>query len=286
MMIKGVDVSKHQGNIKIQAIKNAGFDFAILRGGYTGYGAGRTKAKDNQYDRLYKEAKDLNFPIGVYYYSCAKTFNEGVAEAKFLYDNCLKGKTFEYPIYIDVEDATWQAKDKKGVTEAIIGFCSTLKMLGFMAGVYASLYWFNSKIDTKRLENHTKWVASWSNNKPNFNYSKFDLWQNSDNGRVGSIRVDTNYCFTDLTKAIKEGGFNGYTAKATKTAIKDDNEKKPKSNKAKKVKSPKTQKYEVKKGDTLSAIAKRYNTTVDKLVKHNKIKNRDLIYVGQIIEIV
>lgn len=39
--------------------------------------------------------------------------------------------------------------------------------------------------------------------------------------------------------------------------------------------------YTVKKGDTLSAIAKKYKTTVTKLVKDNKIKNANLIVVGQ-----
>ena len=39
--------------------------------------------------------------------------------------------------------------------------------------------------------------------------------------------------------------------------------------------------YEVKSGDTLSKIAKQYNTTVDKIVKDNNIKNKDLILVGQ-----
>lgn len=43
--------------------------------------------------------------------------------------------------------------------------------------------------------------------------------------------------------------------------------------------------YTVVKGDTLWAIARRYNTTVDELVKINNIKNRNLIYVGQKIKI-
>jgi len=42
--------------------------------------------------------------------------------------------------------------------------------------------------------------------------------------------------------------------------------------------------YTVKKGDTLSAIAKRYGTTVDALLKANpNIKNPNLIKVGQVI---
>ena len=43
--------------------------------------------------------------------------------------------------------------------------------------------------------------------------------------------------------------------------------------------------YTVKSGDTLSYIAYKYNTTVDKLVSLNNIKNRDLIYVGQKIRV-
>ena len=43
--------------------------------------------------------------------------------------------------------------------------------------------------------------------------------------------------------------------------------------------------YRVKKGDTLSKIAKKYGTTVEKLAKDNKIKNPNLIYRTQLIKI-
>lgn len=48
---------------------------------------------------------------------------------------------------------------------------------------------------------------------------------------------------------------------------------------------PKNETYTVKKGDTLSAIAIKYKTTVAKLVKDNNIKDPNLIYVGQKIKI-
>lgn len=41
--------------------------------------------------------------------------------------------------------------------------------------------------------------------------------------------------------------------------------------------------YKVKKGDTLSAIAKKYNTTVSKLVEINNISNPNYIVVGQVL---
>ena len=43
--------------------------------------------------------------------------------------------------------------------------------------------------------------------------------------------------------------------------------------------------YTVKSGDTLSAIAKEKNTTVDAIAKKNKINNVNLITVGQVLEI-
>ena len=43
--------------------------------------------------------------------------------------------------------------------------------------------------------------------------------------------------------------------------------------------------YTVKSGDTLSAIAKEKNTTVDAIAQKNKISNVNLITVGQVLEI-
>ena len=43
--------------------------------------------------------------------------------------------------------------------------------------------------------------------------------------------------------------------------------------------------YTVKSGDTLSRIAEKYNTTVEKLAEKNKIKDIHLIYVDQVLVI-
>lgn len=43
--------------------------------------------------------------------------------------------------------------------------------------------------------------------------------------------------------------------------------------------------YTVKAGDTLSAIAKKYNTTVAKLALLNNIQNVNLIRVGQVLTV-
>lgn len=43
--------------------------------------------------------------------------------------------------------------------------------------------------------------------------------------------------------------------------------------------------YTVKKGDTLSGIAKRFNVKVDDLVKWNGIKDKNLIRIGQVLQV-
>lgn len=43
--------------------------------------------------------------------------------------------------------------------------------------------------------------------------------------------------------------------------------------------------YTIKKGDTLTSIAKKHNTTVDALASTNNIKNKNLIYTGNTLQI-
>ena len=109
--MKGLDISSYQNGISLDKIKNAGYEFLILRAGFTGYGTGVSYNKDNQFENFYDQAKSKNIPVGAYWYSCANTYDKGVAEARYMYENCLKGKQFEFPIYIDVEDTHHQVNN-------------------------------------------------------------------------------------------------------------------------------------------------------------------------------
>lgn len=59
----------------------------------------------------------------------------------------------------------------------------------------------------------------------------------------------------------------------------------PKYSAMSKSKTSSTITYTVKRGDTLSAIAKKYGTTVKAIAAENRIKNVNLIYVGQKLKI-
>jgi GH25 family lysozyme M1 (1,4-beta-N-acetylmuramidase) len=268
MEVKGFDISQWESNFSFSTVKNSEYKFAILRGGYTGYGKNRTKNKDTSFEKFYKDAKENGIAVGAYYYSCANDYSFGRSEAEFFYENCLKGKTFEYPVYIDVEEKRWQRNNKKGVTDAIIAFCETLEDKGFYVGVYSSTSWFKDCIDTARLKDYTKWLADWRKTKPDFVWPGTHMWQNSNLLQLGGDTVDSDICYINFPSIIKSCGLNGFS--------KQPNE--PTSDK-------KDVYYTVQKGDTLSGIAKKYNTTVSEIARKNNIKNVNLIYPGQVFKI-
>lgn len=217
----GIDISAYQAGINLSQAKSEGVTFAILRAGYTGYGNGISKAKDSQFETFYSQCKSLGIPVGAYWFSCANTYQKGVDEANWLYENCLKGKQFEYPIYTDVEEDGGgrhylSGSGKAGVTAGIKGFCETLEAKGYYAGVYASSSWFNTYIDASIPSRFDCWVANWGSANPS--NPPHGLWQFG--GETNKIRsnkvagrtVDQNYSYKDypgIMKQYSKNGFNG-----------------------------------------------------------------------------
>ncbi len=267
---KGLDISNYQNGINFDAMKNSGMEFLILRAGFTGWGTGVSYNKDNCFENFYNQAKSRNIPVGAYWYSCANTYEKGRAEAEYMYNNCLVGKQFEYPIWIDVEEDRHQRVGKTAVANAIKGFCEYLEAKGYYVGIYANSNYFNNYIDTASLTRYDKWLAVWGNTKPIFKYGDYGMWQNSSNGNVGGYRVDTNIAYKDYPTIIKNAGLNGYS-KSNKNSILQPTQT--------------VTTYIVKAGDTLSQIATKYGTTYQELARINNIPNPNLIHVGQVLTI-
>lgn len=210
--MKGIDISRYQAGLDLSILKNNGLDFAIIRAGFTGWGTGVNYNKDTSFEKFYIQAKNLGIPVGAYWYSCANTKEKGIAEANFMYENCLKGKQFEYPIYIDVEDSHHQVGNKKEVTDAIVGFCETLENLGYYVGIYASdISGFKDKMNLAELNDYDKWVARYGS-KPSY-VDVYGMWQYTSTGKLNGYNgnIDMNESYKDYPNIIKSKGFNGYT---------------------------------------------------------------------------
>ena len=260
--MKGLDISSYQSGINFDAIKSAGIEFLILRAGFTGWGTGVNYNKDKCFEHFYNQSKSHNIPVGAYWYSCANTYAKGIAEARYMYENCLKGKQFEFPIYIDVEDTHHQVNNKRGVTDAIIGFCEYLENLGYYVGIYASdISGFKDKMYINELTAYDKWVAHYGS-EPKY-VKKYGMWQSTSSGRINGYNgnLDGDVAYKDYSSIMKNIGLNGFP--------------KSSANKSNEIV------YTVKSGDTLSSIAKRYNTTYQKIANDNNISNPNLIYPNQ-----
>lgn len=312
--MKGLDISSYQKGINFDIIRSADIEFLIIRAGFTGWGTGVNYNKDSCFENFYKQAKEVNIPVGAYWYSCANTKEKGIAEARFMYENCLKGKQFEFPIYIDVEDTHHQVNNKRGVTDAIIGFCEYLENLGYYVGIYASdISGFQDKMYLNELNVYDKWVARYGS-EPKY-VSQYGMWQSTSSGKINGYNgnLDCNISYKDYSSIIKNKGLNGFSKSSTNNTqninpldnysdeelatkvingeFGNGNERKQKlgnryqnvqnivnnrlSNKSNEII------YIVKSGDTLSSIAKRYNTSYQKIANDNNISNPNLIYPNQ-----
>lgn len=280
-MKKGIDISKYQAGIDLNNIKNNGYDFVIIRAGYTGWGDGESKAVDPSFEEFYSKAKSAGLGVGAYYFTIATSYNEGVDEANWLYNNCLKGKQFDYPIYIDVEDDTGKKyylrnAGKNATTQGIKGFCETLENLGYYVGIYASdISGFKEMMNINDLTSYDKWVARYGK-KPEY-VTEYGMWQTTSSGKVNGYNgnLDLNEAYKDYPSIIKSNGLNGYSKDGTSSNIHQINTD---------TTSSKTV-YTVVSGDTLSGIAGRYGTTYQKLAEYNGIADPNKIYPGQQIKI-
>lgn len=316
--IKGIDVSHWQGTIDWNKVKAACIKFAIIKAGGSDAGA----YTDSKWEENYKGAKTAGIPIGAYYFvgkDCV-TAAAGKADAeRFL--KILKGKQLEYPVYMDNEaqPASAKAGITEATIAFCETMESAGYFVGIYGSAVSG---FKERMDDSKLTAYAHWVAqyaskcTYSGQYGIWQYSS----KGSVDGISGN--VDLDYGYIDYPSIIKSGGFNGYTKAASDTdksdkitpAVPD----KSVAELAQEVISGRwgngtarkdaltaagydysaiqamvnellakdTVKtavwYTVRSGDTLSAIARKYGTTVSAIQKLNPtlIKNINLIITG------
>ncbi len=196
----GIDVSSYQGDIDWKAVADSrNIDFAMIRVGYRGYGSEGKLDTDSRYEDNLKGAQENKVPMGVYFFTEAINYDEGVEEANYVL-SLIEDYNVTYPVVIDTEyvnDSNARANDisNSDRTDAIVGFCETIKAAGHTPMIYASRNWFVQNMDIDRLGEYELWVAQYAN-VPYFPY-KFTGWQYTYEGSVPGIEapVDINVWF-------------------------------------------------------------------------------------------
>lgn len=211
----GIDVSDYQGVIDWAKVAAAGKKFAILKA---------VSTKNSQlyiqtyWESNYAACKENGIKVGAYLYTYAVSDKKMQDELSYML-TALQGKTFEYPIFVDVEDPfLYQNSTKEELTTRVKWLCAQLKANGYRPGIYTSTNFANTHLNMAELAEYDFWVADWTGS---VTYSgDYTMWQYSSKGAVdgieGNVDLDISYVdYANITNKSEEEG-----EMATKTVIK------------------------------------------------------------------
>ena len=191
----GIDVSKWNGTIDWNAVKNSGVSYVIIRVGYRGSSQGAL-IEDPKFKTNIKGATAAGIKVGVYFFTQAVDEVEAVQEASMVLDR-ISGYKISYPVFLDVEGSGGRgdAIDSATRTAVCKAFCNTIKNAGYTPGIYANKTWLSSKMDAGALSGYKIWLAQYAKT-PTYT-GRYDLWQYRSNGKVSGIsgNVDLNLSY-------------------------------------------------------------------------------------------
>ena len=196
---KVIDVSKFQGDIDWQRVKDDGVEAAYIRLGYRGYSSGEIVV-DEKYEDNISACNELGIDCGVYFFTEAVNEEEAREEADFCIENLGEYST-ALPIAIDVEESANLSKSrtkdlsKEQRTLNVIAFCERIREKGYEPIIYGNLKSLMIMMDISSLEDYDKWFAYY-HYPLRFPY-KIKMWQYSATRKVDGIEgdVDLNLMF-------------------------------------------------------------------------------------------
>ncbi len=191
--VRGIDVSKWNGDIDWSAVKNSGIEFVIIRCGYRGSGNGAL-VEDPKFKANISGASSAGLKVGVYFFTQAISAAEAVEEASMVLGQ-VKNYSLSYPIFLDVEatDGNRGRADKiDNATRTAVckAFCETIRNSGYRAGIYANKTWLSEKMDASALSSYTIWLAQYASS-PTYT-GKYDMWQYQSTGKISGISTDVD----------------------------------------------------------------------------------------------
>ncbi len=199
-MLKGIDVSSHNGDIDWGVVKSQ-IDFAIIR---LGYGDNIEGQDDRNFLNNVNGCINNNIPFGVYIYSYATNLvGNASIQSEIEHTKRQLSKISQKPfcVYIDMEDNSTIYLQKLMLTNFALEFCKQIKNAGYKAGVYANENWFKNHLNCSTIASYgySIWCAKYSSYKPVIS-SNYDIWQYTSEGRLNGINtvVDMNNMYNNI----------------------------------------------------------------------------------------
>lgn len=214
---KGVDISSNNGSVDMERIKNAGYDFVMIR---CGYGSDISEQDDNRWEENIKKAESAGIPWGAYFYSYSCSEAAARSELEHIL-RLLKGRRPTLPVALDMEDADgYHARHGGWNFENVDRTCRIILDGIAKAGYYPMLYTgfeeIENYISAEIAGKYDIWFAHWARSC-GYRGKNLSMWQYGgeinlleSNSIDGVGTVDKNICYKDYPSIIKSGGFNGW----------------------------------------------------------------------------
>ena len=189
----GIDVSRWQGDINFELVKDAGVEFVFIRVG-SQKGVGGEYYIDPKFEQNIKGFQKVGIPVGVYFYSYADSILAAKKEAKWVIEQ-IKPYKIELPVVFDWENWSFYQEFNKSfynLSKIADTYLNVVETAGYQGMLYSSKYylenvWFKL--------NYPIWLAHYTEYT---NYQgEYMFWQLCSNGRVSGINgnVDVNVMY-------------------------------------------------------------------------------------------
>ena len=222
-MLKGIDVSTHQGVIDWKKVKESGVEFAFIRIGWAGYD-GRIVANrglDSRFHQNVKDAISADIPVGIYVYAYCDSPNAAEVAADEVLE-LVKDYKITYPIVFDMETegTKYRTFTRATNTDIAKAFLQRVEAKGYYSMLYTYKSFAENNLNMVDLKAYDLWIAQIASN---VTYKgAYGIWQYSWTLKVPGIvgAVDGNIAYKDYAKLIQEAGLNNLSETSTPTDYK------------------------------------------------------------------
>ena len=185
----GIDVSRWQGDIDFEKIKEAGVEFIFMRIGVESK-QGEEIGMDSKFKQNLKRAKDVGLDVGVYLYSIALTPDVARSHAEWVL-KVLDGEKLALPIVFDWENFNKWNEYKLSfhdINTIADTFIETVEKAGYEGMLYSSKFYLENIWENKN--DYPVWLAHYTD-KTNYQ-GKYKFWQMCNDGVIDGINGDVD----------------------------------------------------------------------------------------------
>lgn len=254
LVYDGIDISEWQGNIDFAEVKASGIDIIYIKS------SEGSRYIDPYFRTNYSEAKENGFNIGFYHFLTATTENDAIEQARF-FASVVNGLDSDCRLAMDFE--VFDRLSTQEINDISFAFLTEVERLtGKEVVVYSDAFNARNTFSRELASSFPVWIAEYDTSEPsNGNWSSWVGFQYTNQARVSGIPgfVDRDYFTPEI-----------FLTDSSTITVPDSS-----------VPSVNTDFVIVRRGDTLSQIASRYNTSYQYLAKINDISNPNLIFVGE-----